>query len=218
MDLTELKSAWDVLQQDVISQDNVEEKEIMTSVHSKSKSEISKIKKGLQTKFFIASASVVCASALSLLSVLKPAFNPLDYIFSPVESSSFFGVMALAISVVVYFNYQAYSRIDAIETSALNLKENLRHFIAAMKRAIAFNIYSDTFIAPIIFTWAYYAYAFKDHSLDADIRTALLFIVPVVVGLLSYILEKVIQQSRFGKYLERLSEYLNSLQKNSSDM
>lgn len=218
MNTIELKSAWNLLQQDVISTDKVDEYKIMTSVHSKSKSEISKIKRGLQVKFFVASVSALAASILAILSILKPDLNPLDFIFSPVESSAFFGLMAISIGVVVYFNYQAYTRIHAIETSALNLKENLRHFIAAMKRAIAFNIYSDTFISPIVFTWAYYAYAFSDHSLDFNIRTAFLFIVPILVGVISYLLERVIQQLRFGKYLSRLSNYLDSLQKNSTEL
>jgi hypothetical protein len=95
----------------------------------------------------------------------------------------------------------------------MNLKENLRHFISAMKEAIAFNIYSDVIITPIIFTWAYYAYAFKDHTLDFDVRTALLFILPILVGQLSYLLGKFIQHLKFGKYLDRLSSYLESLQK-----
>jgi len=58
MELIELRSPWNLLQQDVISKDTVEEEKIKTSVHSKSKSEISKIKRGLHIKFVIASVSI----------------------------------------------------------------------------------------------------------------------------------------------------------------
>jgi hypothetical protein len=213
MDLIELKSAWNRLQQDVISNDTVEEDKIITSVHSKSKSEISKIKRALQVKFVLGTISILLAAALAFLSGINPALNPLDFIFSPTETAAFLGLMASTLAAMVYLNLRAYSQIEAVESSAMNLKENLRHFISAMKEAIAFNIYSDVIITPIIFTWAYYAYAFKDHTLDFDVRTALLFILPILVGQLSYLLGKFIQHLKFGKYLDRLSSYLESLQK-----
>ncbi|NBC67094.1 MAG: hypothetical protein GVY07_15735 [Bacteroidetes bacterium] len=213
MDLMELKSAWNLLQQDVISNDTVEEKKIKTSVHSKSKSEIAKIKRALHIKFIIATVSIVFAAALAFLSVINPALNPLDFIFSPIETAAFLGLMALSLASMVFLNLRAYSKIEAIESSALNLKENLQHFIDAMQTAIAFNIYSDVIISPIIFTWAYYAYAFRDQSLDFDGRTVLLFMLPILFGVFSYLLGKFIQNLKFGKYLDRLSSYLDSLQK-----
>jgi len=218
MDLIELKSAWNLLQQDVISKDTVEEDKIMTSVHSKSKSEISKIKRGLHIKFVIASVSIVFAAALAFLSILKPALNPLDFIFSPLESAAFLGLMAFTLAAMVYFNLRAYSQIEAVESSALNLKENLQNFIGAMKKAIAFNIFSDAFMTPIIFAWLYYAYAFKNQQLDFDLRTALLFILPILIGVLSYLFQKFIQHLKFGKYLSRLNDYLDSLQKKSTEL
>lgn len=212
MDLIELKSAWDLLQKDVINNDKVDDEKLRESIHSKSKSEISKIKRGLQVKFVIGSASIVLAAAFALLSMIKPAFNPLDFIFSPVESAAFLGIMAITLAAMVVFNLRAYTQIEAVEFSALNLKENLEHFIKAMKQAIAFNIYSDMFITPIIVTWVYYAYAFRDHPLDTDLRTAFLFILPILSALLSYLLARYMQQLKFGKYLDRLYGYLDSLQ------
>ena len=47
-----------------------------------------------------------------------------------------------------------------------------------------------------------------------DARSALLFILPILMGVLSYLLGKFMQQLKFGKYLDRLSGYLDSLQKN----
>jgi len=218
MELTELKSAWNLLQQDVISKDTVEEEKIKTSVHSKSKSEISKIKRGLHIKFVIASVSIVFAAALAFLSILKPALNPLDFIFSPLESAAFLGLMALTLAAMVHLNLRAYSQIEGVEASALNLKENLQGFIVAMKKAIAFNIFSDAFMTPIIFTWVYYAYAFRGHPFDTDVRTALLFILPILFGLLPYLLGRFLQRLKFGKYLDRLSGYLESLKKNSKKL
>lgn len=212
MDLIELKSTWDLLQEDVISNDKVNEERLMTSLHSKSKSEISKIKRGLRVKFVIGSVSILFAATLALMSMIKPAFNPLDFIFSSVESAAFLGIMALTLAAMVIFNLRAYAQIESVETSALNLKENLQQFIKAMKKAIAFNIYSDTLITPIIVTWIYYAYAFQDHPFDTDLRTSFLIILPVLTGLLSYLLGRFMQQLKFGKYLDRLSCYMESLQ------
>src|SRR6056297_1045769 len=104
MDLIELKSAWDLLQEDVINNDKVDDEKLRESIHSKSKSEISKIKRGLQVKFVIGSASIVLAAAFALLSMIKPAFNPLDFIFSPVESAAFLGIMAITLAAMVVFN------------------------------------------------------------------------------------------------------------------
>jgi hypothetical protein len=218
MDITELKSAWDVLQQDVIKNDKVEDNKIATSIHSKSISEISKIKRGLHIKFVVASLSLVGALALAFISIMSPDANPIDFLFSPVVSATFFLVISFSVSVMVYFNYKAYSQIKAIQYSSLNLKENLAGFIDAMERAISFNIYSDAFMTPIIFTWAYYAYAFENHPLGFDVRTALLFIIPVFIGLLSYFIQRYMQRLKFGRYLSRLSGYLKSLQKNQAEL
>ena len=213
MDLIELKSAWTILQHDVISNDKVDENAILNAVHSKSKSEISKIKRSLHLKFVIASLSMILAIGLAIVAVSSPALNPLDFIFSPVESAIFFFVMALSVGVMVYFNYQAYSQIKNIQRSSLNLKDNLERFIEAMNKAIAFNIFSDTFMTPIVFTWVYYSYAFKDHQLGFDSRTALLFVLPILLSPVSYFSQRFMQRLKFGKYLNRLTGYLESLQK-----
>jgi hypothetical protein len=218
MELIELKSAWDLLQQDVINNDKVEESKIITSIHSKSKSEISKIKRVLYLKFIVASLSIVVAIGLALISFMNTKFNPLDFIFSPLESSIFFLIMALSISIMVYFNYNAYSQIKDVQSSSSNLKANLESFIEAMKNAIAFNIFSDTVMTPIIATWVYYAYAFKNQLLGFDLRTGLLIILPFVIAILSYFFQRFIQHLKFGKYLNRLDGYLNSLQRKSSKL
>lgn len=215
MELRELKSAWAILHNDVINQDKVDESKILHSLHGKSKSEISKIKRGLHLKFTIASFAIILAIGLAMASFKNASLNPLDFIFSPVESSTFYLVMALSVSVMVYFNYQAYRQIKSIQHSSLNLKDNLKDFIKAMKKAIAFNVFSDAFMTPIIFAWVFYAYAFKEHPLGLDLRTALLFILPILIGLLSYFLQRFMQRLKFGRYLDRLIGYLDSLEKNS---
>jgi len=213
MDIIELKSAWELLQRDVIKNDKVSENEILSSIHGKSKSEIAKIKRGLHLKFIIASLSIVGAIGLALISTISPSINPLDAIFSPLESTAFFLVMALLVSIMVYFNYKAYSQIKAVQNSSLNLRDNLKNFIDAMKKAIAFNILSDTLMTPVVSAWVYYAYAFENHQLGFDLRTALLFIIPIAIGFISYFLQKLMQHLKFGKYLARLNGYLESLQK-----
>ncbi|WP_127845836.1 hypothetical protein [Psychroflexus aestuariivivens] len=214
MDIIELKSAWNLLQQD-INKDKVEENEIMTSLYGKSKSEISKIKSNLHFKFVMASVSIIVAISLAIATNLKPAINPLDFVFTTLESTIFFIIMALTIALVLFFNYKAYIHIQYIQHSNLNLKDNLKNFIKAMKKAIRFNMYSDALITPIIFEWLYYAYAFKNDSLGFDLKTALLFILPITIGVMSYLVQRFIQNLKFGNYLKRLDDYLKSLQNNS---
>ena len=216
MDLKELKSAWALFQEEVINNDKVDQCKIVNSVHSKSKSEISKIKSGLFIKLIIASLAILVALVLAVTSSNNTSLNPLDFIFSPVESALFFSVLALSISVMAYFNYRAYSHINIIQHTSLNLKDNLANFIEAMNKAIVFNIYSDAFMTPVIFAWVYYAYAMKDHEFGFTVRTVLLFILPILIGLLSYFFQKLMQRLRFGQYLDRLNSYLSSLQQNSS--
>jgi len=211
MDRIELKSAWSLLQQDVINNDRVDESKIINAIHGKSKSEISKIKRGLHLKFVIASLAIIVAFGLAVTSFINSSFNPLDYIFSPIESATFFSVMAVSMSLMVYFNYQAYRQIKSIQYSSLNLKDNLKCFIIAMRKAIAFNIFSDTFMTPFVFAWVFYAFAFKSHQLGFNLRTVLLFVLPILVGLMSYIFQRFMQGLKFGKYLDRLNSYLNSL-------
>jgi hypothetical protein len=158
------------------------------------------------------------AIGLAITSLTKASLNPLDFIFSPLESATLFVIMALSIGFVVYFNFQAYLQIKAVQSSSLNLKDNLKSFIDAMNKAVAFNIFSDAFMAPIIFTWLYYAYAFENHPLGFDLRTAILFILPLAIGLLSYFLQKYMQGLKFGQYLDRLKDYLDSLQNKSSEL
>lgn len=218
MEIIELKSAWNLLQQEIISNDQVDESKIVNTLHSKSKSEIAKIKRSLLLKFIIASLSVLATIGLAILSVSLPATNPLDFVFSPQESASFFLVMAITISIVVYFNARAYAQIKAIQQSSFNLKDNLKSFIDAMKKAIYFNVLSDTIVTPIIFTWVYYAYAFKDHVIGFNLRTALLFVLPILIGVISYFLQRLMQHLKFGKYLDRLNDYLEDLKNNSSKL
>lgn len=218
MDVMELKLAWGVLQQEVVDRDRVDEETITAMLHRKSGSEISKIKRGLYLKFIIASLAILAAVALALLSVYNGAPGPLDAIFSPVESASLFSVLALSVSIMVYFNFKAYLQIKAIQSSSLNLRDNLRAFIGTMERAIAFNIFSDTFMTPVVTAWAYYAYAFQDHDPGLDLRTVMLVLLPILIGPVSYFSQRYLQQLKFGQYLAQLKAYLLELEKNPTEL
>ncbi|WP_424989370.1 hypothetical protein [Flagellimonas sp.] len=218
MDTMELKAAWDVFHQHVLHQDTVEKDVILASVHHKSKSKISKIKRQLQLKFLMGSISLICATTLAVVAGNAMESNPLAFVFTPKESLLFFSSMALAIALVLYHNFRAYAQIKAIQSSVMNLKGNLEAFIATMERAITFNIYSDTLLTPIIFTWIYYAYAFKDSTLGYDLPTALLFVWPLVTGVSIYFLQRFMQHLKFGKYLAQLRYYLDMLKKNENKL
>ncbi len=218
MDLTAIKFAWSLLQDTTLEEDKVDKQAIQRALYHKSKSEIAIIRRSLHIKFIIATMAILIAVALACMSVIETESNPMSFIFSPTESLVFYSVLALSVSIMVFYNYAAYQQMKLVERSSLNLKENLIFFIKAMNRAIDFNIFSDTLMTPIIFTWVYYAYAFKNRDLELDLRTALLFILPILIGILSFFTQKFMQQLKFGKYLDELKVYLNELQKNPNHL
>ncbi len=211
MDTLDLKAAWQLLQQDIVKKDKVAESTIQQSLHQASQSEVSKIKRSLYLKFTIATFSILIVCSAGLATYFKPDLNPLDTFFSSQESAIFYLMLLISIATMVYFNYQAYRQLHKLQQSTCNLREHLESLIHAMHRAMNFNIYSDTFMTPLFATWFYYAYAFKNHTPGFDSRTALLFILPASIGVLSYFLQCYMQKLKFGQYVNRLKQYLASL-------
>jgi len=218
MDMLELKSVWSIIQNDLNVEDRVGTDSIVKCMHAKSRTEIAALKKSLHQKFIIASLAIIVAIVLAAAITFEPGLNPLDSVFTALESSILFAVMAASLIVMVFFNYRAYARIRSAESSSVSLREKLEHYVDAMNTAILFNIYSDTIMSPIIFAWVYYAYAFEDSMPGFDLRTILLLVLPVMIAVLSYRLQSYMQRLRFGQYMDRLNEYLDSLKNNSDKL
>lgn len=212
MELAELQTAWRLVDAEIQSRDSVKEPVLAESIHRRSHSELADIKRALQQKFVIGGLVAAISVGASLASMLAPEeFHPLDFIFKAGETAFFYATLAVSLSVMLGFNYRAYRAIKAIEQQAENVRTTLRQFVSVMEKSIRFNIYSDTFMSPIFISWFYYAYAFRDQPLTWGPRAAVLFILPVLVGFLSFYVQRYIQHLKFGQYLERLKTYLKSL-------
>ncbi|PHN03471.1 hypothetical protein [Flavilitoribacter nigricans] len=218
MELAELQSAWNLVNVDVQRKDILDEQAVRTRIRRSSGTELAGIKRALQFKFLIGTTVAVIAIGASLGSALAPReFHPLDFLFSARETTLFYGTLSVSLCCMLFFNHRAYRFIGALERSTEDVKTSLERFIQVMERAMRFNIYSDTFMSPVFFTWFYYAYAFREHDLDWDIRGLLLVLLPVLVGVFSFFFQKYMQHLKFGRYLDRLKYYLQSLDAKKED-
>lgn len=215
MEMTTLKLAWSIYQKDIYEHDTVQKDKLFNLIHGKSKSEISKIKNGLIIKFSVGALSLCASIILLLIAIYNPVNNPLHPIFSIQESIILFGLLVLLILAMLYFNVLAFSRIAALEQSSESLAQNLKTFIAAMNKALRFNLLSDTLATPLIGTWVYYGFAFRNYDLGINMKTISLFFLPIGIGMVSYFINKLIHRLKFGPYLDRLNQYAETLKKNS---
>lgn len=212
MELAELQTAWSLISADIQSKDTVSEQVVEKTMHRRSHAELASIKRALQWKFLIGSVTAAISFGASLASVLAPEhFHPLDFLFGAGETTLFYTTLTASISVMLGFNYRAYRAINLMECQAESIKNALREFIRIMEAAIRFNIYSDTFMSPIFFTWFYYAYTYRELELAWDIKALILLLLPIVVGVVSFYFQKYMQHLKFGRYLERLKTYWESL-------
>ncbi len=212
MELAELQVAWNTINTSVIEEDRLDEQAVSQLLRKKSNAELSNLKRALHFKFIMAGTiSVICIVAAFLSFAYPEDFHPLDFLFSASETTLFYITLAIALLTMLRFNLRAYREIKIVQSSTLSLKESLQRVIKAMETAISFNIYSDTFMSPVFFTWFYYAIAYKNHALSLDLRALILVCVPIVVGLFSYYFQRFMQQMKFGNYVDRLREYLEEV-------
>jgi membrane-associated HD superfamily phosphohydrolase len=218
MDLIELKSAWTLLQQDVISNDKVDEQLIGQSIHQKSQSEITGIKRAMHTKFIVGSVVMLIGLLTTAALIFSADYNPLSRFLDRQEALIFYIIITISLGAMIVVNHYAYKQIDFLTKNPNNIRQALENITLSMRKAMRFNIYSDTFISPIFITWIYYAYAFKSESMGWNILTLILIVLPILFGILSFYLTRYTQHLKFGQYVDRLEGYLDSLQKNSSEL
>ena len=212
MELADLKTIWDQATADISTNAYVDEGLVDKTIRKRSVAELSKIKRGFFLKFTFATVVIlICASSTIMTLTFPEEFNPLGSFFSPLETTIFYATMTFSLAAMLWFNHRAYRRLKALEGSSDNLKKYLHQFISSMESAIRFNIYSDTFMSPIMLTWIFYVYAFKVHPLALNQRFVLLFILPLVIGTFAYFFQRFSQKLKFGRYVNRLKAFLDEL-------
>jgi hypothetical protein len=213
MELVELKSIWHLINADINQGNFVDEQIITETIHKKSETEVGKIRRALQFKLAIGGFVWLLGVGLMIGIFVEPnKFNTLDSIFSPYETIVFYSTLIGSLATMLWFNYQAYRNIATAEAQALPLKKSLEVVISGMKKAMKFNIYSDTFMSPIIITWLLYAYAYRGDQFTWDWRILIIVSAPFVIGVLAYLLQRFMQKLKFGNYVKRLESYLEELE------
>lgn len=213
MELAELQSVWNVVSEQTIAKYRIDENVVSGAIHKKSNTEIAKIKRALLLKLGIGSVVALIAFASAILAFLAPTdFNPLDIVFNPTETVIFYTSLALSISVMLFYNYRAFQKIKAFQSTTADLKSSLGTIVKTMQNVMTLNIYSDTFMSPILLTWGYYASVYKDQVFTWDLRALVLLLLPFVLGIFAYYFQRYMQQQKFGNYVDRLKEYLGELE------
>lgn len=215
MELLELQATWQLFNDNVIKNDFLDSSTIGESIHQKSKSEISSIKRSMHYKFIIGTVTMLIGLAMTVTIYITPDFNPLSNFLSQSESVGFYIVITLSLGVMIAVNHRAYKQIKELNENASSLKQGLSNFTRSMRKAMNFNIYSDAFISPIFITWIYYTYTFRNQPIDWNVPSIVLFILPVAIGIFSYNFQRYAQHLKFGRYVNRLEGYLKSLEEKS---
>jgi len=215
MELLELKATWQLFNDNVIKNDFVEPTTISNSIHQKSKSEIAGIRRSMHFKFIIGTVTMLIGLAMTVAMYFTPDFNPLSNFLSQSESLGFYVIITLSLGAMIVVNHRAYRQIKELNEGASNLKQGLNNFTRSMRKAMNFNIYSDTLMSPVFITWIYYTYAFKNQPIGWDARSIVLFVLPLAIGLFSYYFQSYAQHLKFGRYVSRLEDYLESLEEKS---
>ncbi|MEQ8242374.1 hypothetical protein [Fulvivirga sp.] len=213
MELAELKSSWKIAD---ATSEFVDETLISKAIHKKPAGELAKIKWSLHFKFiFGGSAALICTVFTFLSIAYHQKFTPLDTHFSSLETTLFYGSLALSLLIMIWFNYRAYRQIQIVLTQPDSIKSTLKRFIKSMESAIRFNIYSEALMSPIFITWLYYAYVFDNRTFDWDVFGLVLLLLPFAIGAFSYYFQRYAQKLKFGNYLSRLKSYYEGLDEKS---
>jgi len=209
MTIEDLKNDWDLLKDDPSMHFNLSQEMVHQSIHEKAKGEIWQIRRNLRIKFWVGGGSFIMGVVLLVLSLLYPEeLNVFEAIFTPQETIIFISSMVVSIGVMLIFNYRAFKKISPTMMQD-NLRSSLSNFIQSLRSAIRFNIYSDTFMTPLLFGWFVYAYIDRPELNYGQI--IVLGISLTGIGFLSYFLQRFMQKRKFGQYLDTLERIHDSL-------
>ncbi len=214
MELIELKMIWQSTNASTLERDFVEEHVVSKTIHKKSNTEISKIKRVMRFKLVFGSFISIMMILFAIVSILKPMkITFLNSIFSsPWEYTIFFSSMALSIGAMVFYNYKAFRVISKFQASSSNLMESLSQVIRVMENTMKLNVYSDAIMTPIIVTWITYMKVFNERGLTLKAEIIVLVIVPFLTFCFSYYFQRFAQKLKFGNYVNRLKSFLRTFE------
>jgi len=217
MELLELQSIWTIVQRESTVK-VLNPKQVQETIHRKSKLERNIIRRALRIKLIIGSmVNGLCLLLIVGVVVAPDQFNTLDYLFSSQETLVLFTSLFLSLSTMLSVNFRAYRKIVRQERSAAPIQQALSGLIRIMRTTMRVNIYSDAIMSPIVFTWMLYAYGAREGAITLEQHWWVLVIFALFLGVITFFYQRYAQHLKFGRYVQRLQEYVDELsEKNGS--
>ncbi|MEM7086674.1 MAG: hypothetical protein AAF489_10860 [Bacteroidota bacterium] len=213
MELLELKSIWDGVVDETISNNSVDEFVVGKSIKKESKTVLTKIKKVMYLKFAIGSLSLVICWVMLIGSLLNPEkFTFYENIFNLSDNRIFLVTVITFMSAMLAWNFKAFRKIRHFETRSNNVTESLRRFVRIMENTIKLNVYSGVAFNSVAFGWIFYLLNNKKDYFTGAMEVFLMTTLVIIIGgFLSYFLSRFEQKIKFGNYVDQLKSLLNDL-------
>ena len=213
MELVELKSIWDVVIEDTISKESIDEFVVAKSIKKDSKTVLAKIKRVMYLKFIIGGFTLLVSVLMFIGSFIMPEkVIFLENIFDLTENRLFLLCIAVFILGMLTVNFLAFKEIKKFDRSTSTIKASLQKFVKIMEDTIKLNIYSGAIFNAMLFTWIFYATAFKDEPFSWEPKGYIVLAVPFVTFILLYFLGKYEQKLKFGNYVNQLKSNLKDIE------
>jgi len=211
MELLELQSIWTIVQRES-SAKVMDPEQVQEAIHRQSRLERSRLRRALRLKLIIGSlVNGLCLLLIAGVAVAPDRFNTLDFLFTPGESLLLFTTLFVSLSTMLAVNYRAFRNAVRLERSAEPIQRALNSLIGVMRTVMRVNIYSDALVSPLIFTWGIYAYGSREGFITLEQHGWILVVVAMLLGLVTYFFQGYAQHLKFGRYVQRLQEYVDEL-------
>ncbi|NCP60010.1 MAG: hypothetical protein GW839_06880 [Flavobacteriales bacterium] len=213
MELLELKSVWNVVIENTISEEHVDEFVVAKSIKKDSKSLLNKIKRVMYLKFFLGGLTLMLCTAILVGSFIKPeSFTFYPSVFDLKDNRLLLVTIVVFMTLMLSWNFRAFREINRFETTASTIKESLGKFIRIMEKTIQLNVYFGTVFNTLAFGWIFYIIINRKGFLESNIEIVLMTALVMVVGaILSFFISHFEQKLKFGNYLNQLKSNLKDL-------
>lgn len=214
MELLELKSIWDAVVDETISQEKVDEFVVEKSIKKDSKSVLGKIKRVMYFKFIFGGLTLVGSIVMLIGSFITPEkFTFLENIFDIIDNRIFLANVFLFMSAMLSWNFRAFREIQNFQMRPINVKLSLARFIGIMGQAIKLNVYSSVVFNSIALGWMCYLVNNYKRFVEGTLQISFLVIgVVSISAFIFYFLSRFEQKMKFGNYLNQLRSNFKDLE------
>lgn len=213
MELLELKSVWNAVVDETISNDTIDTFVVEKSIKKDSKSVLGKIRRVMYFKFIFGTTTLLVCLVMFIGSFINPVqFIFLEPIFDLIDNRFFLVTVSIFMIAMLSWNFKAFREIKRFQTSATTIKESLRKFIDIMGKTIKLNVYSSVAFNSAAVGWISYLVNNKKGFVEGIFQITLMVALVTTVGaVVFYFLSRYEQKIKFGNYLNQLKSILEDL-------